>query len=457
MPATVIEAWRAGVPFGEYVIQRTLLYRVEQAYLISRDNGLLIGHAHHEASRIKDSDAVSAMFTAIQDFIKESFSPDRSGRLETADMGEFTLWAVHGPHALLVCVIRGVPPRSLRADLSAILERIHFRHGDSIREYSGDTSTVPGVEEELADCLRFEALKPADAGKRRWSVPLIIILLLLAALLAYFAFNGWQVRQQRLALQDAVDETPGLYVSSIERDSGVFVIRGLRDPAASNVEDLAIRAGLAPNELAADLRPFQSLDPEIIYLRAVAVLNAPGSVSVMPGANGLVLTGTASQAWIDATQQKAAAGSLGLAIDLSDVASSDLLRLQADIATIANEKFYFAEGIDLHEPDAARLDQHVMTVKRLAGDAERLGASLRIAVVGHTDAVGSTDFNTRLADRRANIAADLLIEQGIDQNHVTRSRSVDPGEYSAPVPELRHVAVQLELQLRDNSGQPAAE
>ena len=74
------QASRAGVPFGEYLLQQTLQYRVEQAYLISRENGLLIGHVHHEAAKIKDSDAVSAMVTAIQDFVKESFSPDRPGR-----------------------------------------------------------------------------------------------------------------------------------------------------------------------------------------------------------------------------------------------------------------------------------------------------------------------------------------------------------------------------------------
>ena len=64
------EASRAGVPFGEYVMQKSLRYRVEQAYLISRENGLLVSHVHHQASKIKDSDAVSAMFTAIQDFVK---------------------------------------------------------------------------------------------------------------------------------------------------------------------------------------------------------------------------------------------------------------------------------------------------------------------------------------------------------------------------------------------------
>ena len=59
------QAWRAGIPFGDFVLQKTLLYRVEQAYLISRENGLLVAHVHHEAAKIKDSDAVSAMFTAI--------------------------------------------------------------------------------------------------------------------------------------------------------------------------------------------------------------------------------------------------------------------------------------------------------------------------------------------------------------------------------------------------------
>ncbi|MGB5720563.1 MAG: hypothetical protein WBM34_07685, partial [Woeseiaceae bacterium] len=149
------QASRAGVPFGEFLLQKTLRYRVEQAYLISRENGLLVEHVHHQNSKIKDSDAVSAMFTAIQDFVKESFSPDRTGRLESADMGDFTLWAVHGPHALLVCVIRGVPPKSLRTELTAILERIHFRYGDAIREYKGDTSTIPDVEVELNRCLQF--------------------------------------------------------------------------------------------------------------------------------------------------------------------------------------------------------------------------------------------------------------------------------------------------------------
>lgn len=462
------DAWRAGVPFGEYVVQRTMLYRVEQAYLISRENGLLVGHVHHDAARIKDSNAVSAMFTAIQDFIKESFSPDRSGRLETADMGEFTLWAVHGPHALLVCVIRGVPPRSLRADLSAILERIHFRYGDRIRDYAGDTSTLPGVEEELVECLQFEAMQARDPGKRRSSVPLIVGLLLIVAALTYFAFNSWQVRKQQQALVTALETTPGLYVSDIDRDGDSFIVHGLRDPLAEPVDAIVAGAGLTSNQVVADLRPYQSLDPEIVFLRARKAIDAPESVSVSQSNGNMILSGTAPQEWIDSVRQKAAVANLGLAIDLDGLApAADLLpqsatqpesqpqpqlqlrrRLQEDVAKAADAQFLFASGVILREQDAGRLRDHAVTVRRLVDDAEALGTRLRIEVVGRTDGTGSPAANMHLAERRADIAVQSLLAQGIDPTLITRSTQVDAGEFNAPNAELRRVSVRLILPSR---------
>jgi len=424
-----LEAWRAGVPFGDYVVQRTLLYRVEQAYLISRQNGLLVGHAHHDASRIKDSDAVSAMFTAIQDFIKESFSPDRSGRLETADMGEFTLWAVHGPHALLVCVIRGVPPRSLRGELSAVLERIHFRYGDSIREYSGDTSTMPGVEEELTDCLGFEALKSGESGKHRSFAPLIAVLLLIAAIFGYFAFNGWQLRQQQQALATAIDATPGLYVASIERDGETFVVRGLRDPLATSIEAVAAAAGLASGQVVAELRPYQSLDPEIELLRArTAIEAAPATASI---------AGT----------------------DDADVIQDDAAQLQlwADVAAIADTDFFFANDAILREADAIRLNEYAAKVRQLVERAAALDLKLRIEVVGHTDGSGPATTNIDLADRRAAVAAQALLATGIASDRISRVGNVATAGPGITNPEQRRVSIRLLPQSPEGWRAPAPE
>lgn len=438
------EAWRAGIPFGEYVVQRTLRYRIEQAYLISRDNGLLIGHAHHQASRIKDSDAVSAMFTAIQDFIKESFSPDRSGRLETADMGEFTLWAVHGPHALLVCVIRGVPPRSLRADLSAILERIHFRYGDAMREYSGDTTTMPGVEEDLAECLRFEALKSGNAQKPQ-SKFLYALLFIFAAVAGYLIFQSWQYGQQQRALATALDDTPGIYVAKIERDGRVFTVRGLRDPYADPLESVAARAELGADRVTGDLRPFQSLESDIVFRRAESLLGVPDTVAVSRADERLLLSGTASGAWLETTRQLAATGNLGVDLDLSGMRSSDLLRLQTDAAALGSSEFIFGDGATLRDADAMRMASHAASLGSLARTAQGLGVGYRIAVVGHTDAAGSLEINTALAVRRAGVAVAALKGQGIAAEAIEQSTDIYTGEYNAPKPELRRVSIAFEL------------
>lgn len=41
-----------------------------------------------------------------------------------------------------------------------------------------------------------------------------------------------------------------------------------------------------------------------------------------------------------------------------------------------------------------------------------------LMIVGHTDSTGDENYNLRLSDRRAQSAADYLIEQGIDANRV---------------------------------------
>ncbi|MBT8083611.1 MAG: hypothetical protein HKN35_11045 [Woeseia sp.] len=409
-----VHAARAGVPFADYVIQRSLLYRIEQAYLISRENGLLINHVHHEASHIKDSDAVSAMFTAIQDFVKESFSPDRTGRLETADMGDFTLWAVHGPHALLVCVIRGVPPRSLRADLSRILEQIHFRLGDALRDYSGDTASVTGIEEDLQRCLQFEAAQPAMAEKKSINWPAIIIVLLLVAVMAYGAWLTWQNSLERDRLAAVLDDTPGLYVANMEKVNDHFVLHGLRDPLAASLPEIARQAGLQPEQLQGDLRPYRSLDESIVLQRIRQQLQPEDGVSVSLVEGGTVLiSGTASQRWLTGTRQKVAATDFGLPIRMGEIAAAEWPGLLARASELNGTRFYFSENTNLSPASVQALTGFTDEAQALATAAENIGASLTVRITGHTDGIGSLEINERLANERANFIVGRLREAGI--------------------------------------------
>lgn len=438
-------AARAGVPFASYVIQQSLQYRVEQAYLISRENGLLMSHVHHDASHIKDSDAVSAMFTAIQDFVKESFSPDRSGRLETADMGEFTLWAVHGPHALLVCVIRGVPPQSLRSDLSAILERLHFRYGEAIRHYKGETATISGVEVELQRCLQFEAARPAKNRKRKIAWPLLLILVALIAAGAYALWAGWQQAQRQQQLVAAIDATPGLYVGDIRRDGDRYVLSGLRDPLADSLDEVAARAGLQPGQLQGDLRPYQSLDASMRLRRATKLFAPPAGIRMTQQGNALVFSGTASNTWISAARNKAGIIDTGWDVQFADVQATEWLELSAQVEALNNRRFHFETNAELLPEDANELARYVTAMSELLTLARRAGAAINVAVTGHTDGLGTIEFNNTLAAERTERVIAALQAAGIDPARVQRASDIAEPAPGALDPEKRRVDVSITL------------
>ena len=49
------EAWRTGRPFAEIVLLKTLVYRVDQVFLIHKETGLLLQHVVADEVRAKDA------------------------------------------------------------------------------------------------------------------------------------------------------------------------------------------------------------------------------------------------------------------------------------------------------------------------------------------------------------------------------------------------------------------
>lgn len=500
------KAWRAGVPFGNYVLQETLLYRVEQAYLIGRDNGLLMGHVHHAAAAIKDTDAVSAMFTAIQDFVKESFSPDRNSRLETADMGEFTLWAIHGPHAVLACVIRGVPPKSLRPQISGVLERVHFRYGDAMRAFAGDTVSLHGVDEELEECLKFSELRETRRKKSAISPTLLIILLLIAAGIAYLGYTKWSQQQRLSAFNDALRSTPGMYINSVSADGDQWQVTGLRDPLAVTPQSIAETQGLNGAAVNADMQPFQSLAPEMIVLRAerqfgrppgtdmlvegatlvvtgpapiemrqqlfsaapfLAGIDAvsfraspdelassvqqwlapPDSVTLAAESGGVTLTGVAPAAWIARTATIVDSTPTGFSVELSSLRSLESVRLSERANSLSGTNFFFVDGVALAPTQEEALPAYVEEISALREEAALQDLSLVLALTGYTDSVGNQPLNEQLAARRTATVAQLLIAAGQDPELIEqRYQTADDADASIVDHNLRRVSVELRIE-----------
>jgi OOP family OmpA-OmpF porin len=119
-----LEAFRTGKSFGEIVMLKTLLYRVEQVFLIHKETGLLLQHAVAGDKETQDADMVSAMLTAIEDFVQDSFKTSENATLDSLKVKELSVWIEHSPDAIIAGVIRGTPPLSLRETFSEAIEEI---------------------------------------------------------------------------------------------------------------------------------------------------------------------------------------------------------------------------------------------------------------------------------------------------------------------------------------------
>ena len=64
-----LEALRTGRSYAEVVLLRTLLYRVEQVFVIHKKTSLLLLHAVGPDVAAQDADMVTGMLSAIQDFV----------------------------------------------------------------------------------------------------------------------------------------------------------------------------------------------------------------------------------------------------------------------------------------------------------------------------------------------------------------------------------------------------
>ena len=156
-----IESWRTGRPFAEVVLLRSLLYQVEQVLLIHKETGLMLNEVVAETVTVQDPDLVSSMLTAIEDFVKDSFTTKTNSFLDSVEFGDLTLWIEDGPQAVVACSIRGVAPKSLRVVMQETLEQIHRQYDSQLETFSGDRSLFDTTEAYLQTCLLTQS-KPQE-------------------------------------------------------------------------------------------------------------------------------------------------------------------------------------------------------------------------------------------------------------------------------------------------------
>jgi OOP family OmpA-OmpF porin len=391
-----IEALRTGKTFAEIVLLKTILYRVEQVFLIHRSTGLLLQHVQAEAGGARDADMVSGMLTAIRDFAKDSFVVSDHESLESLEVGDLNVWIEPGPHALLAAVIRGNAPREYRLVLQNAIEAIHLQLGEALATFGGDASTLEAARPILESCLHTRLQAEAQAPRPR--AGRLVLVAGVAALLVWLGLSLRDTLRWRRYLE-VLRAQPGLAVVSAERSGGRFVVTGLRDPLAADPAPLLAAAGLSSEDVVGRWTPYHALDPEIVLARATDVLRPPQGVRLTLTDGVLSSSGAAPVEWITEAGRMApfVAG-----IRRFDAAGAVDAELRSAIEALQRQVVLFAKGgFTPAAGQESAMQRVIEQVGRLGTLADVAGVAFRVEIVGHTDEDGLSEANLPLSQARA--------------------------------------------------------
>ncbi len=399
-----LEAWRTGKSFGEVVLLHTLLYRVEQVFLIHRETGLLLQHVIAGTSSIQDADMVSGMLTAIQDFVHDSFSSQQSDTLDTLQVGGLTVWIEQGPRAILAGVIRGNAPQELRTTFHETLERIHLEFSRELESFEGEATVFDPAREYLEACLQvqYDQSRQLSATKKSITPARVIAAVLLGVILIWGFFyvrDRWRWGNYLSRLKSE----PGIVVTDAERHWwSPHTIAGLRDPLAADPATLLTEAKLNPEKVESHWEPYHSLTPRFIVTRANALLNPPATVSFRVERNTLYATGSAPHQWIVETRRLARVIPGVEQFNESDLVDANFSQLLAAKERVEKRVILFVLDTTAMSPGQnEELETLSADLKELYRLAPAAGKGVRFEVVGHTDVIGTEETNLQLSRERA--------------------------------------------------------
>jgi outer membrane protein OmpA-like peptidoglycan-associated protein len=404
------EAFRTRKQFAEIVLLHTLLYQVEQIFLIHRESGIVLEHVVAEDIMIQDPDLVSGMLTAIQDFVNDSFHSDSNDAIETLRMGsDRSVWVENGEHALIAAVIRGTPPVDLRIKYQELIDEIHLKSGSALEHFDGDTLPFAIFREYLKDGLEFQEKKE----KKQTSPMLWCIFIVILSFLGIWGFNIFNTHKTWQQYLSQLKKEKGLIILSTQKKDGNYVISGFRDPMAKDPKILLQKENQLP--IISQWEIFYSLEPEFIFNRAQQILNPPSTVKLQLSGNIIVAQGQASNTWINKFQ--ATTTTIPGVDGYNDNMLQNIDKQQLDLALkkLTEIKIYFENGsTNFSKGQENVLAQVYLIMQEIQKIQTILQSPVQIVILGHTDSSGSEKVNQMLSRNRAEKMLHYLIIKGIN-------------------------------------------
>ncbi|WP_394840458.1 OmpA family protein [Pendulispora rubella] len=426
-----VEAARTGRPFAEIVVLRSLLYRVEQVFLVHRESGLVLHHLVAPGSPPQDPDQVAAMLSAIDAFVHDAFRED--ARLARFHVGELVGWVEHGPMAVLVAVVRGTAPDHYGDVMREVQERIHLQFRSDLSSFRGEVELFEQTESLLQQCLQSE-MRPAANPRRSRAYSLVALALVAVVIGLGIAWKTHvnHVEEARFqSVATTLRQEPGLMLTDARRDGKHYAFAGLRDPLAPEPASLVAPLGMKSGDASFDFGAFYSLDPRLTERRAIRVLQPPDGVTLAVDGETLVARGSAPRAWIDTSRVLALALPAVSRFDTSALRNTDAERdFEGASETLTSSMVLFPLGSAEIRPEQRSALEHVArAAAKLFAVSRETGKTVNLVVTGHTDARGAEGLNQSLSSERADRVVREFVALGVPAENI---RTVGAGVTMVP-------------------------
>ena len=471
------EALRTGKSFAEVVMLRSLVYRVEQLFLIHRKTSLTLLHVTADPAMTKDSDMVAGLLSAIQDFAQDAFEAGEDSALEEFRVGELQVWIAPGRSAYLAAVIRGNPSRELRSTLEETIESIHVLKGSALANFQGNAAVLEPLRPDLEACLRaqYTTAKSDRRPTRAWvMLGSAVAVAIFGIALAAQSKSKWKNFLGRLNAQ------PGLIVTDARQ--GWFSssqVSGLRDASSADPAALAHEAKLDPTRIRFHWKEYLALDPASVRRRFEQRFGVPNETRIAMKDGVLEIAGSVPYEWLDRVRREATLipgvtsmaerdasiiydpnlarkrfeQQLGLLETVNAVVANAVLTLSGEAShrwltrarteavklpgiTSVDDRavidldqrafeqsksiietafvYFLTDKDDIATEGFAALSRLPDEIRRCEKAAKQLDMDVTLEIHGHADAVGSESRNVDLRQQRANKVRDFLVSCGFE-------------------------------------------
>jgi len=394
------------------VMMHSLLYRVEQVFLIHRETGLVLNHVVAPSAPAQDADMVAGLLSAIQQFARDSFQSGKTENLGNMTFDELQIRVVSGPNAVIAAAIRGHAPETYNLAMQETLEEVQRLYSSALVNFKGDPGPFRPAESQIARLLETQYReKPADRKRPRAAI--ITGAVAAAVVIGWFAYSTYLLVEWSRFLSE-LRKQPGIVVVSYTQNGRTFHVQGFRDPLAEDPKKLVSQAGLDPDRADLQLAPYYSLDDAIVARRATALLHPPAGVTLTAKDGELIPEGSAPQNWIAQLEEKAPWIAGVSKLDESRLQNSNLQQLNTLKSTLESIVLLFPLGrAELDAGQETNLTKAAKNIRDLVAQAAPLHQIVTVDLVGHTDITGVEAANLPLSRERADQIRAALLRNGV--------------------------------------------